>query len=76
MKIQLQEDEWITMNTVDKLNYLNFADSIHTYDQAQQKTNKVDNIPRSIDFRIHPGRSKVMKVTTDSTATIIIEGKS
>ena len=59
---------------------LDFADDIallsHTCDQMQQKTTELENTARSIGLRIHPGKSKVMKVKTDSTDAIQVDGKN
>ena len=63
------------MDTVETIIELGFSRQ-HSFDQMQRKTSKLENAPRSIVLRIHPGKSKVMKVKTDSTATITIERKS
>ena len=63
-----------------QLEDLDFADDIallsHTCDQMQQKTTELENTARSIGLRIHPGKSKVIKDKTDSTAPIQVEGKN
>ena len=63
-----------------QLEDLDFADDIallsHTCDQMQRKTTDLENTAKSIGLRIHPGKSKVMKVKTESTANIKVEGKS
>ena len=63
-----------------QLEDLDFADDIvllsHTCDQMQLKTTELENTAKSIGLRIHPGKSKVMKVKTNSTANITVEYKS
>ena len=63
-----------------QLEDLDFADDIallsHTCDQMQRKTTDLENTAKSIGLRIHPGKSKVMKVKTESTANIRVEGRN
>jgi len=39
----------------------------------QRKTTKMENTEMSIGLAIHQGKSKVMKVKNESTATITVE---
>ena len=59
---------------------LDFADDIallsHTCDQMQRKTTELENTAKSIGLRIHPLKSKVMKVKRESEVNITVEGKS
>ena len=67
-----------------QLEDLDFAEDIallyiallsHTCDQMQRKTTELENTAKSIGLRIHPGKSKVMKLKTNSTANITVENK-
>ena len=63
------------------LDDFDFADGIallsHTCicDQMQGTTTDPENTASSIGLRIHPEKSKVIKVKTGSTAAVTVEGK-
>lgn len=68
--------QWTLWSHLEDLDY---ADDIallsHTCQQMQNKSTELDQMARSIGLRIHPGKSKVLKIQTESTAGIRIDHK-
>ena len=58
---------------------LDFADDLallsHNQQQMQSKTTILTNISKSVGLRIHPGKSKVLKLNSGSSETITVGGK-
>ncbi|KAK3764917.1 hypothetical protein RRG08_025437 [Elysia crispata] len=62
-----------------QLDDLDFADDIalvsHNHSQMQDKTSTVNQLSGSIRLRIHPGKSKMLKIKTEDTQAITVGGK-
>ena len=62
-----------------QLDDLDFADDIalvsHNHSQMQDKTSTVKQLSGSIGLRIHPGKSKMLKIKTEDTQAITVGGK-
>jgi hypothetical protein len=62
-----------------QLDDLDFADDLallaHTHEQMQNKTTDLSTLSKSIGLRIHPGKSKVLKVKTTATEPILVENR-
>ena len=63
-----------------QLDDLDFADDLallsHTKHQMQEKTNIVSAISTRLGLTIHRGKSKVLKINTDSITPITLEGEA
>lgn len=63
-----------------QLDDLDFADDLallsHTQQQMQDKTNTVSVNSSRLGLTIHQGKSKVLKINTDSVTPITLEGES
>ena len=44
----------------------------HTVNDKQEKTNRVNEIAKSVGLKIHPGKTKVMRAKNKSTHKICI----
>ena len=42
----------------------------------QAETTELDTLSKSVDLRIHPGKSKVLRASTTNEEAIVLEGKS
>ncbi|KAK3775658.1 hypothetical protein RRG08_049838 [Elysia crispata] len=62
-----------------QLDDLDFADDTalvsHNLSQMQDKTSTVNQLSGSIGLRIHPGKSKMLKIKTEDTQAITVGGK-
>ncbi|KAK3787775.1 hypothetical protein RRG08_010724 [Elysia crispata] len=62
-----------------QLDDLDFADGIalvsHNHSQMQDKTSTVNQLSGSIGLRIHPGKSKMLKIKTEDSQAITVGGK-
>ena len=62
-----------------QLDDLDFADDIalvsHNHSQMQDKTSTVNQLSGSIGLRIHPGKSKMLKIKTEDIQAITVGGK-
>ncbi|KAK3770541.1 hypothetical protein RRG08_059696 [Elysia crispata] len=62
-----------------QLDDLDFADDIalvsHNHSQMQDKTSTVNQLSGSIGLRIHPGKSKMLKIKTEDTQAKAVGGK-
>ena len=69
--------QWTSWRQFDDLD---FADDIAllslTCDQMERTTKELENTEKCMCLRIHPGKYKAMKLKSDSTANITVEGKS
>ncbi|KAK3773949.1 hypothetical protein RRG08_066156 [Elysia crispata] len=67
--------QWTLWNQLDDLD---FADDIallsHNHDQMQNKTKVLRDTSQTIGLRIHPGKSKILKVKTSGSETIMVGG--
>ena len=65
--------QWTLWNQLDDLD---FADDIvllsHNHDQMQNKTKLLRDAFQTIGLRIHPGKSKIIKVKTSGSETIMV----
>ena len=63
-----------------QLDDLDFADDLallsHTREQMQEKTSVLNSLSRSVGLRIHPGKSKVLKIVSASKEQVEIEGNA
>ena len=61
-----------------RLEDCDFADDIallsHTQKDIQEKTNRVDQIARSVGLKIHPNKTKIMKLKNRSATKTSIQG--
>ena len=68
--------QWTLWTQVDDLD---FADDIalvsHNHSQMQDKTSTVNQLSGSIGLRIHPGKSKMLKIKTEDIQAITVGGK-
>ena len=62
-----------------QLDDLDFADGIalvsHNHSKMQDKTSTVNQLSGSIGLRIHPGKSKMLKIKTEDSQAITVGGK-
>ena len=62
-----------------QLDDLDFADDIallsHNHEQMQKKTSTLTDISKSVGLRLHPGKSKVLKVKTSGSGNIMVGDK-
>ena len=67
--------QWTLWNQLDDLD---FADDIallsHNHDQMQNKTKLLRDTSQTIGLRIHSGKSKILKVKTSGSETIMVGG--
>ena len=47
----------------------------HTQKQVQAKTDKLKETPTQVGLKIHPGKTKILKINTTSLASVTIDGK-
>lgn len=70
----------ITWTPWTQLEDLDFADDLallsHTQEQMQEKTEVLQHVSRSIGLRIHPGKSKVLRIGTQQQEPVKIGDKS
>jgi len=70
----------ITWNVFNHLEDCDFADDIGlispTYNKIQEKTDRVDKVARSVGLKIHPSKSKLMRVKTKSQQAVTVRGES
>ena len=70
----------IIWNVFSRLEDCDFADDIglisHTHKDIQEKTDRVDKFARSIGLKIHPSKSKLMRVKTKSHHAVTVRGES
>ena len=63
----------------EQLNDLDFADDIallsHSQQQLQSKTSVLEQLSLSVGLRIHPGKSKVLRVCTPNKEPIKVKGQ-
>ena len=66
--------QWIPWQQLDDLD---FADDLallsHTHAQMQEKTKELNSLSRSVGLRIHPGKSKVVKLGKVSNLAVTVE---
>ena len=62
-----------------QLEDLDFADDLallsHKHAQMQEKTSELDILSRSVGLQIHPGKSKIFKVSTTNEAAVVVNEK-
>ena len=63
----------------NRLEDCDFADDIallsHTYTDIQEKTDRVAQTAKKVGLKIHPSKTKVMKVKTKSTQHVAVSGE-
>ncbi|VDP45178.1 unnamed protein product [Schistosoma margrebowiei] len=69
--------QWTAQN---KLDDLDFADDLaflsHTHEQMQTKTASVAAVSASVGFRIHKGKTKVLKFKVKNSNLITLDGET
>ena len=71
-RIGIQWTPWTQLEDLD------FADDLalllHTHEQMQAKTSALNTLSESVGLRIHPGKSKVLKIDAPQVEQVMIEG--
>ncbi|VDP38414.1 unnamed protein product [Schistosoma margrebowiei] len=69
--------QWTAQNQLDDLD---FADDLallsHTHEQMQTKTASVAAVSASVGFRIHKGKTKVLKFKVENSNLITLDGET
>ena len=67
--------QWTLWNQLDDLDFAyDIALLSHNHDQMQNKTKLLRDTSQTIGLRIHPGKSKILKVKTSGSETIMVGG--